>query len=145
MCYNLSVVVVGGVDNPVRTGVAPHVLILDELNPPPGAFSGPAGGLKTHHTPLSVSRDKSIKMPALAPNAQKLCVDNIILVTQELATTKFHRDAALEVARVFDIAKKTGDRADEARDFLVNLRRELLASGDQIIINPTHSFIPEGY
>ena len=109
MCYNLAVVVVGGVDNPVRTGVAPHVLILDELNTPPGAFSGPAGGLKTHHTPLSVSCDKSIKMPALAPNAKKLCVANIIRVTQHLATTTFHRDAALEVARVFDIAKKIGD------------------------------------
>ena len=37
--YYLVGVVVGGVDNPARTGVALHVLILDELNTPREHFS----------------------------------------------------------------------------------------------------------
>ena len=80
ICYNLVGVVVGGVDNPARTGVALHGLFLDELNTPQEHF-GPAGGLKTHHAPLFGSCDRPIKMPALSPNAQKLCVPNIIRVT----------------------------------------------------------------
>ena len=50
--------VVGGVDNPARTGVALHGLFLDELNTPQ-EHSGPAGGLKTHPTLLFVSCDKT--------------------------------------------------------------------------------------
>ena len=134
----------GGDDNPARTGVALHGLILDELNTPRALFS-PAGGLKTHHAPLFGSCDRSIKMPALSPNAQKLCVPNIIRVTQYSATTKPHRDAVLEVIRVYDIAKQTGARGDEAREFLFDLKCELLACSDQIVINPTHSFLPDAY
>ena len=84
-------------------------------------------------------------MPALAPNAKKLCVSNVIRVTQHEATTKDHYDAALELTRVFDISKKSGNQGDVARDFLFKLRRDLLANSDQIIVNPIHSFIPEDY
>ena len=58
-------------------------------------------------------------MPALSPNAQKLCVHNIIRVTQYEATTERHRDAVQELIRVSNIAKQTGARGKEAREFLI--------------------------
>ena len=58
ICYNLAVVVVGGVDNPARAGVSPHGLILDELNTPQ-EHSGPASGLKTQPILIVVSCDKT--------------------------------------------------------------------------------------
>ena len=120
------------------------VLFLDELKTSRAPIS-PAGGLKTHHAPLFGSCDRLINMPALSPNAQKLCVSNIIRVTQYEATTKQHRDAVQEVTRVCNIAKQTGARGEEAREFLFELRCDLLASSDQIVVNSTHSFLPDAY
>ena len=84
-------------------------------------------------------------MPVLSPNAQKLCVSNIIRVTQYQATTELHRDAVQELIRVSNMAKQRGSRGKEARDFLIELRCDLLAASDQIVVKSTHSFLPDAY
>ena len=84
-------------------------------------------------------------MPALSPNAQKLCVSNIMRVTQHEATTERHRDGVQELIRVLNISKQTGGRGKEARKFLFELRCDLLASSEQIVVNLTHSFLPDAY
>ena len=84
-------------------------------------------------------------MPALAPNAEKLCAENLIYVTQDLATTPRHRDVAAEVTRVSDIAKQTGKRAEAAKAFLLKLKHELLVLGYQITVKSTHTFLPGAY
>ena len=71
-------------------------------------------------------------MPALPPNALKLSVSNIIKVTQYQATTELHRDAVQELIRVSNMAKQKGSRGKDARDFLFELRCDLLACSDQM-------------
>ena len=85
-------------------------------------------------------------MPATGPDVKKLNVDHLIMVTQGLATTTVHRDAFQEVVRVVDIAaNKKGARGDEAKAILINLKSELLAQSLNIVIELTHTFIPDSY
>ena len=84
-------------------------------------------------------------MPALAPNAQKLCVTNVMRVTQHEATTEDHRNVVQELIRVLNISKQSGPRGEVARKFLYELKRDLLAASDQIVVKFTHSFLPVAY
>ena len=130
--------------NPAKTDLALHGFILDELKALWALFS-PGGGLKTHLAPLFGSCERPIKMPALAPNAQKLCVANVMLATQHEATGEVHRDAVKELTRVLNISNQTGTRGEEARKFLFQLRLDLLAAKDQIAVKFTHSLLPVAY
>ena len=76
-------------------------------------------------------------MPATGPDVTKLNVDHLIMVTQGLATTTIHRETFHEVVRVVDMAaNKKGARGDEAKAILINLKSELLAQSQHIIIEP---------
>ena len=84
-------------------------------------------------------------MPVLAPNAELLCAENLNYVTQDLATTPQHRAVAAEVARVADMARQTGERAETAKAFLLKLKHDILVLGDQITVKSTHTFLPVAY
>ena len=84
-------------------------------------------------------------MPALAPNAQKLSVANILQVTQYDATTASHYEAVQELIRVTNMAKQQGSRGQVAKKFLSELRIALLAAGAEIVVKSKHSFLPDAY
>ena len=91
---------------------------MDELKAPWALFR-PGGGLKTDLAPLFFSCGRITKMPALAPNAEKLCVANIMLVTQYKATSDKHLKAVKELKRVLNISEQDNDRGEVAREFFV--------------------------
>ena len=117
---------------------------MDELKAP-WALSRPGGGLKTDLAPLFGSCERTIKMPALAPNAEKLCVANIMLVTQHQATSDNHLKAVKELKRVLNISEQDDDRGEVARKFLLQLELDLLAAKDQIVVKFKHSLLPVAY
>ena len=117
---------------------------MDELKAPWALFR-PGGGLKTDLAPLFFSCGRITKMPALAPNAEKLCVANIMLVTQYKATSDKHLKAVKELKRVLNISEQENDRGEVARKFLLQLELDLLAAKHLIVVKFRHSVLPVAY
>ena len=118
---------------------------MDELIPF-GTECDCVGGLKTHYAPWFISSDKSVTMPATGPDENKLNADHLIMVTQGLATMPVHRDTFQEVVRVVDMAaNRKGALGEEAKAILIHVKSELLAQSVNIVIEWTHTFIPDSY